>query len=220
MSTGHDQCVRDWTFEMSMIANADLEQASTVSRYQEALETASEWSGTATLEAADDSVTDSTNDVVPTTIIHNSKIPTNRTVSIIGDNIDKNVNPRYMRIDNQVKSLHYFHSVAVVSRVPTWHLDDTNLLADLSKVSISKFLPSLADCEAIRDNFVISTRIIVENLPFLMSLKRCVPSHIQHKYYAEMQKKPQFVSSIIITYIIQYAYFFFCQYADSTWCYS
>lgn len=97
-----------------------------------------------------------------------------------------------MRLDNQAKSLHYFHSVAIVSRVPTWHLDDVNPLGDLSKVPISKFLPSLSDCETILDNFVVlAARIIVENLPFLSSLKQCVPSHIQHKYHAEMQPKTQ-----------------------------
>uniref|UniRef100_A0A1X7T9Q8 DUF6589 domain-containing protein n=1 Tax=Amphimedon queenslandica TaxID=400682 RepID=A0A1X7T9Q8_AMPQE len=37
---------------------------------------------------------------------------------IVGDNIDKNINPRYRRTNNKVKSLHYYHSYAVLHRVP------------------------------------------------------------------------------------------------------
>ena len=35
---------------------------------------------------------------------------------IIGDNINKNVKPRFMRSDHQGKSLHYFHGYAVQDR--------------------------------------------------------------------------------------------------------
>ena len=37
-------------------------------------------------------------------------------VKIVGDNIDKNVKPRFMRSDHQGKSLHYFHCYAVQDR--------------------------------------------------------------------------------------------------------
>ena len=37
-------------------------------------------------------------------------------VKIIGDNIDKNVTPRFMRSDYQGKSLHYFHCYAAQDR--------------------------------------------------------------------------------------------------------
>ena len=36
---------------------------------------------------------------------------------LVGDNIDKVVKPRHMRIDHQAKSLHYFHSYAVKDRI-------------------------------------------------------------------------------------------------------
>ncbi len=36
---------------------------------------------------------------------------------IVFDNIDKNVNPRHMRSDNQTRSLHYVQSYAVKDRI-------------------------------------------------------------------------------------------------------
>ena len=36
---------------------------------------------------------------------------------IVGDNIDFNIVPRYMRIDHKLNSLHYFHSYAVCDRI-------------------------------------------------------------------------------------------------------
>ena len=36
---------------------------------------------------------------------------------IIGDNIDKNVKPRFYRIDSQVRSLHYYPSYGLCDRI-------------------------------------------------------------------------------------------------------
>lgn len=49
-------------------------------------------------------------------------IGTDRTVSFIGDNFDRSINPRDMRINHQVQSLHLFHLCAAVNRVGTSHL--------------------------------------------------------------------------------------------------
>ena len=93
-----------------------------------------------------------------------------------------------MRIEHQVKSLHLFHSVAVVSRVKTLHLDDKTPIGDLSKVPVSAFLPSITDCAALRDNFVILVaRILVDNLASFSFLRKCVRIHIQHEYTSFMK---------------------------------
>lgn len=63
--------------------STDDEQASTISTHHNEL-------GTVTCSLEADS--DGNINEVPTTIIYNSKIPTDRTVSIVGENIDKNVN--------------------------------------------------------------------------------------------------------------------------------
>lgn len=48
-------------------------------------------------------------------------LPTDQVVIIVGDNWDRNIKPRDMRMNKQVKSLHFFHVIAIVSRVKTLH---------------------------------------------------------------------------------------------------
>ena len=43
-----------------------------------------------------------------------SSSPSTSTYIIVGDNVDKTVSPRDMRVDNQVQSLHYFQSYAAL----------------------------------------------------------------------------------------------------------
>ena len=50
---------------------------------------------------------------------------------IIGDNIDKHITPQTMRVDNQVRSLHYFYAFAALSCVEILHLDDTKPMGDI-----------------------------------------------------------------------------------------
>ena len=40
-----------------------------------------------------------------------------KTFKLVGDNIDKNINPQDVRLDSQTVSLHYFHSYAVRDRI-------------------------------------------------------------------------------------------------------
>ena len=88
-----------------------------------------------------------------------------------------------------------YGSVAVVSRVKTLHLDDKTPIGDLSKVPVSAFLPSITDCAALRDNFVILVaRILVDNLASFSFLRKCVPIHIQHEYTSFMKEKTVSVS--------------------------
>lgn len=100
---------------------------------------------------------------------------------IVGDNIDKRITPRSMRVDSQVRSLHYFHAFAALSRVATLHLDDTKPIGDVKSLPLSAFLPSAEDCSALRDNYVILiSRILVKHLAFLQPFRECVPKQIEH----------------------------------------
>ena len=111
-------------------------------------------------------------------------------------NIDKRVNPRTMRIDNQVQSLHYFHAFAALSHVGTLHLDDTKPIGKIKDLLLSTFLPSHEDCSALRDNYVvIISRVLVQHIAFLQPFGICVPKHIKHKYFESMRKK----STVVIT---------------------
>ena len=70
--------------------------------------------------------------------------------------------------------VHLFHSVAVVSRMSTLILNDTTPIQEFSKEPVSAFLPSVADCVAICENFVVlASRVIVDNLPHFAPLRLC-----------------------------------------------
>ena len=56
------------------------------------------------------------------------------TYIIVGDNIDKNVTPRDMRVGNQVKSLHYFHSYAVQDQVKLGSLSGDGHVSDINNL--------------------------------------------------------------------------------------
>lgn len=94
---------------------------------------------------------------------------------VIGDNIDRQVNPREMRIENQVKSLHYFHAFAALNRIETLRMDDTKSVGTVSTLPLSTFVPSPQDCATLRDNYVILvSRVLVQHIPHFLSLKKHV----------------------------------------------
>lgn len=116
---------------------------------------------------------------------------------IVGDNIDKRITPRTMRVDNQVRSLHYFHAFAALSHVETLHLYDTKPIGDIKALPLSTFLPSEEDCSALRDNYVVLiSRILVKHVAFLQPFSKCVPKEIEHMYSEAMAKKSSVVSTM------------------------
>ena len=56
------------------------------------------------------------------------------TCKIVGDNIDKYVEPRDMTADAQASTLHYFNMCAVRDRFDTSQLPDSPLLPDISAI--------------------------------------------------------------------------------------
>ena len=66
------------------------------------------------------------------------------TYKLVGDNIDKVVKPRHMRIDSQSRSLHYFHFYAVKDRIDFSHLDDQPAAVNLDDIDVSTLLPTHA----------------------------------------------------------------------------
>lgn len=176
MCINHDKLVRDWASNNS---NEKSQPDQSETEYDDDMQSDAD---------------DSDGEVIPEASDDNA-ISTNMTVSIIGDNLDKNINPRDMRINNQVQSLHLFHSVATVSRVRTLHLDDKDPVGDLNKLSVAELLPSASDCTAIHDNFVILVaRVLVENFKCFSHLRKCVPDHIQHEYSNVMKESTISVS--------------------------
>ncbi len=114
---------------------------------------------------------------------------------IVGDNIDKNVSPRDMRVDHQTNSLHYFHSYAVHDRIDMSGYSNEIPDIDVESLPFTTFLPSLNDCKKLRDNYIIlASRVLVRHLAFLAPLKGCVPQHIEHAHLKELTNKSDIVS--------------------------
>lgn len=113
---------------------------------------------------------------------------------LVGDNLDKTIKPRDMRVDNLPQSLHYFNVYAVLDRVDFRALSGDTTIIDVAKVDTDLFLPSARDIEAIIANFrVLISRVLTEHLPALCQYSTCVASHIDHKYSREMSAKSHVV---------------------------
>ena len=109
---------------------------------------------------------------------------------LVGDNLDKHIKPRDMRIDHQSKSIHYFHSYAALNRIDVSGASIKEPQVDLEQLPLSTFLPSTSDCVALKENYtVLVARIITKEIPFLHSFKKCVPQHIEHRYSEKMKQK-------------------------------
>ena len=118
---------------------------------------------------------------------------------LVGDNLDKHVTPREMRVDHQAQSLHYFNCYAVKDRISTFGLEDNPSLPDFSAFSEGKILPTEGDHESLMSNLVILvSRVVKKHFPFFSKFGTGVPKHIEHKFYVEMAKKSEIVSISIV----------------------
>lgn len=113
---------------------------------------------------------------------------------MVGDNIDKNIQPQDMRLDNQTKSLHYFHVYAVRDRIDLSDYDDTLPSPDISSISIDKLLPSDDDNTNLRANYsILIARVLKKYMPFFNAFGNGLERHIRHQYYEEMSSKSEVV---------------------------
>ena len=76
------------------------------------------------------------------------------TNKLVGDNLDKNVVARDMRIDYQGRSLHFFQMYAVKDRVDLTDVSDGEMKhPNLSTISFKTILPTSTDAEFMTTNF-------------------------------------------------------------------
>ena len=117
---------------------------------------------------------------------------------IVGDNVDKNVKKRYLRVDQQNASLHFFHAFAVRDRIDFSHLPDTLPLTcsnEPAKVAL-ELLPTVDDDNKLEELFQIHvSRILATQMEFFrISFEDVVERHVRHEYYHEMSAKSTVVS--------------------------
>ena len=111
---------------------------------------------------------------------------------LVGDNIDKNVRPRYLRSSiHRTESLHYFHSYTVRDRIGFNELPHKQPSSCLpSKHTLAEsILPSPTD-DALKINITtLVSRILVKHIDiFNKSFPDVVDWHINHKYYRDVIK--------------------------------
>jgi len=112
------------------------------------------------------------------------------------DNIDKDVKPRYMRVDSQTKSLHYVQIYSVKDRIDFSSLSESTKAGEMCLYDI---LPSTKDYQELKDNFaILLARVMTDNLSFFSeNFKGLVQRHVPHQYSYEMSTKSEVVSNSI-----------------------
>ena len=129
-----------------------------------------------------------------------STLPHARGVKIVGDNIDKTVKTRYMRVDQQGRSLHYFHAYATRDRFDLSMPEVAPSVPD--NPDLDKLLPSDFDKSTMKQFFAIHVaRILCKHMPFFTEdFGDVIPEHIEHPMSSEMSKKSEVVS--LLRYVI------------------
>ena len=104
-------------------------------------------------------------------------------MQIIGDNLDTNLVASCETSTHKGKSLHWVSLFAVKNQVSGNHLPDERPFADVSKVPLSTWLPSVSDCVTPREEFIVLvSRVLVKNLTAFGFLRDQVVEHIPHIY--------------------------------------
>ena len=121
-------------------------------------------------------------------------------MKIVIDNLDNNVDPRFMTSEQQTKSLHYVHMYAVQDRITMGHLPDERPERDasLSPAEVIKtILPSPDDNETMAKYFsTLVARVLVTHMPYFnMTFADVVDWHIPHQFSKEMAKTSVVVSN-------------------------
>ena len=84
---------------------------------------------------------------------------------IVGDNLDKLVKSRYMRLNKQNRSLNFFNSFAVKDRINLSSFSSFNSSIDLN-VNLDDILPSATTHLMLTNNItVLVSRILVKRIP-------------------------------------------------------
>eukprot|EP00731_Ephydatia_muelleri_P006970 Em0003g1218a len=82
---------------------------------------------------------------------------------LVGDNIDKSIKPRDMRLSHQSNLLHYFNVYAVRDRIDFHDLEGTAQLIDPDAVDFSKFFPTAEDGSVLLANFQVPIGVFLKN---------------------------------------------------------
>ncbi|KAL5479623.1 hypothetical protein EMCRGX_G023170 [Ephydatia muelleri] len=113
---------------------------------------------------------------------------------LVGDNVDKNVKPRDMRLNSQTTSLHYFHTYAVKDRIWFSHLSTDPIEIVQDSINFEMFYPTVGDNTQLVSNLeTLVARMFVQRVPGLQSLSAEATPHIKHLYSKQMALKSEVI---------------------------
>ena len=103
---------------------------------------------------------------------------------IVGDYLDFTIFPRNQTLVNQIKSLHLFHSYAVLDRVNLSGFTDTSPNNEQLEINFHSFLSTAEDVKTlVSHSAVLIARLLVKHVPGFAIFSDVVPQHIHHPYY-------------------------------------
>ena len=144
----------------------------------------------------------SSDEDLPGTKQPSDRVPTLLTFKLVGDNLDKSVRPRDMRMDCQTQALHYFHMYAVRDRINLAEFTDNPSLPEVSLSDLKTILPTTQDQEVLQKNFaILIARTLTKHMPFFKKFGSGLERHLVHERYEEMSAKSEVVSVYITTKI-------------------
>ena len=144
----------------------------------------------------------SSDEDLPGTEQPSDRVPTLPTFKLVGDNLDKSVRPRDMRMDCQTQALHYFHMYAVRDRINLAEFTDNPSLPEVSLSDLKTILPTTQDQEVLQKNFAsLIARTLTKHMPFFKKFGSGLERRLVHERYEEMSAKSEVVSVYITTKI-------------------
>ncbi len=110
--------------------------------------------------------------------------------SFTGDNVDMILKPRQMMKGNQNKDYHMFQYVAYENRISANHLSDEKPIADICKLPLTTFLPSVQEQEILAEELAtLVGHKWAEHIPALEWFEDYLPDNIYHKHMDDVTKK-------------------------------
>lgn len=95
--------------------------------------------------------------------------PALRTYKLVGDNIDKHVHPRDMRMDCQSRSFHYFETYAVRDSLDLTDVGDMQVIpyTCINDIQLDLILPSSNDKKHLLNNYaILFTQVLKKYIPW------------------------------------------------------
>ena len=146
-----------------------------------------------------DTVTESQNNSVFTSLpVPEDESEKERGIKLVGDNVDKTIKSRHMRVDKQGKSLHYFHCFATEDRFDLTMPEDVPPIPTNPQL-FEDLLPSDSDKSKLKELFSVHVaRILCKHMPFFAEdFGQVIPEHLDHPMSSKMSQKSKVVSFLL-----------------------